>query len=712
MAPTPESILNARDPPSPFNDRLVRRTRNDSGAPFEPLILDRLADMPADGYERIRVRLRTRLISAAGRARRGGEADPRCARSRGATRSQIDRLHVITKPYECFRNEFERPFVSLEMTHPDGRKHTDTVGVRAKKLRDLLTFQYYSAYGRGPGDSALNVVINTLASRALYGGIIHRVGIRKLWHDGKLYLDIGNPDDRVVIEVDDIDWRLLDQPPPGVKFLRPLGTQPLPMPVRVSPKVALAKLEEVTRFQTPRDKVIVVGFILHCLGGKKPYAVLLIIGEPGASKTAHVIVIGSVVDPRATLKSGSSSTKRDLYISASTRALVIMNNVSSLSKEISDAGCTITEGGMEARRALFTDEEESGIYAEAPIIITAIRNVVEEGDLADRALRVELAAVPKNERMSESKFQAKLDAVAPIIMGGMLSALSEGIRRMPTLDLKELPRLAEFAAFATACETAFGWDEGTFLKAFDEAAATNADEILIGDPVTRTLQEFMEEQKGIGGEKTWTGTATDLLKELNALVRKPERVAEMALAMAKSAAGKRRNPDDEDDGDVQTVTQATIEFREERERVHSILDAKWPKAPNILSARLKLLGPQLKAARIHIKWPTGHKSGKLLTVVYAYISPGDINNNGLGSSSSSTRPPDVNNEHIPNSIEQKLKVDEDRSGDDAPSSSPSSLPQYRHNQTNRNLDPSISTDPADGARFDPGLQNKRKRTDL
>ena len=538
--------------------------------------------------------------------------------------SQIDRLLAIANPYECFRNEFEKPFVSLEVRRPDGGAHLETFGVRSRKLRLSLIHEYLVDHGRAPGDAAIRVVIDTLEARALCGGAIRPVAIRHCGHDGKIYIDLGT-EDRKIIEIDTVDWRILDAAPADVRFLRPTGTLPLPMPERVDPKVGLAKLREVTRFQTARDEIISVGFVLHSLAGKKPFAVLLITGEPGASKTAHVIVIGGLVDPRSVLKGTALSTKRDVYIAASTRGLTVLNNVSEMSRDIADAVCTSSEGGVDARRALYTDEDESNIYAESPFVITSIFNVVAPyGDLSNRTVRVDLAPMPRGNRLSESDFQAKFDAVAPAILGGMLGALSVGLRRLPGLVVKDLPRLAEFATFASACETAF-WDEGTFLKAFNEAAEANADEVLLGDPVS---QRFMEEQaEASPGKKEWKGTATDLLKELETIIRAPERAAEMAYAMAKNAVKDR-----DDTVGVRKMTEAASDLREAREHVHTILDAKWPKAANALSARLKLVGSQLKDAGVWIKWPTSHSDGRVLEVTYLYISPPPYKSQGKRSS--------------------------------------------------------------------------------
>jgi hypothetical protein len=580
--------------------------------------------------------------------------------------SQVDRLLAIANSYECFRNEFEKPFVSLEARRSDGGAHLETLGVRSRKLRLSLIYEYLIDHGRAPGDAAIRVVIDTLEARALCGGVIRPVAIRHCWHDGKIYIDLGT-EDRKVVEVDAADWRILDGAPADVRFLRPTGTLPLPMPERVDPKVALVKLREVTRFQTDRDAIISVGFVLHSLAGKKPFAVLLITGEPGAAKTAHVIVIGGLVDPRSVLKGTALTTKRDIYIAASTRGLTVLNNASEMSRDIADAVCTSSEGGVDARRALYTDEDESNIYAESPFVITSIFNVVAPyGDLSNRTVRVDLAPMPRGNRLSESDFQAKFDAVAPTILGGMMGALSVGLRRLPGLVVKDLPRLAEFATFASACETAF-WDEGTFLKAFNEAAEANADEVLLGDPVSVFLQRFMEEQAIVApGKKEWKGTVTDLLKELETVIRAPERAAEMAFAMAKNAVKDR-----DDTVGVRKMTEAASDLREAREHVHTILDAKWPKAANALSARLKLVGPQLKDAGVWIKWPTSHRDEKVLEITYRFISPHPYKSQGKRSSPSS-----------PSSYENKINQlhgDDPSTGDDhdCPSGRPASFdPDY------------------------------------
>jgi hypothetical protein len=392
------------------------------------------------------------------------------------------------------------------------------------------------------------------------------------------------------------------------------GMLPLPEAFPVDPKEGLLKLKGVTRFQSERDGVLVVAFALDALGGEGPYCVLVITGEAGSSKSTLANLVGSLVDPRKHFLLSAPKSKRDVYVSASKRGVVAFNNLSTLEPAISDAICTATEGGVDSQRALYTDDDESSIYAKTPVILVSVGNIVTRGDLADRTLKTELAAIPPRERLTEPEFRAKFEEAAPTILGALLGGLSEGLRRYADLSRDDLPRMATFAKFVTACERAF-WPEGTFAKAFAESAATAGADVLSDDPVAEAFEEFMADKK------EWKGIATKLLLELEAIVRRPERIAEIAHAMAKSAAGRNATP-----AEVQRLAETAADLKEARERVHTILGGGWPKAANALSRRLKELGPQLRGVGIHISWPNSHKDAKVLTVtnMYSDLAPGNI----------------------------------------------------------------------------------------
>jgi hypothetical protein len=155
------------------------------------------------------------------------------------------------------------------------------------------------------------------------------------------------------------------------------------------------------------------------------------------------------------LRSSRRFLKRDVYISATKGAVLAYNNRISFPGWLSDALCVVTEGSSNSRRELYSDDEESIIFARAPAMLTAVANIVAKGDLSQRALYAGLAPVPDSERKGEPELWAQFESAR-------LTGLSGGLGRLPTTKVT-LPRMATFAKFVTACETAF-WPEGTFPR--------------------------------------------------------------------------------------------------------------------------------------------------------------------------------------------------------------------------------------------------------
>ena len=65
--------------------------------------------------------------------------------------------------------------------------------------------------------------------------------------------------------------------------------------------------------------------------------------------------------------------------------------------------------------------------------------------------------------------------------------------------------MADFAIWATACETAF-WSSGTFVRCYETNRRASIDDVVDADPVAACVREIMAERS------TWTGTAADLLR--------------------------------------------------------------------------------------------------------------------------------------------------------------------------------------------------------
>jgi hypothetical protein len=90
---------------------------------------------------------------------------------------------------------------------------------------------------------------------------------------------------------------------------------------------------------------------------------------------------------------------------------------------------------------------------------------------------------------------------------------------MPGAGLDRLLRMADFALWAAACETAL-WPPGTFGRAYEANRRAAIECIIDGNPVAACVQEIMADRS------RWTGSAADLVR----------------AGAARSSAGWPKNP--------------------------------------------------------------------------------------------------------------------------------------------------------------------------
>jgi hypothetical protein len=619
-----KAIEDAQDFVDPDDD-LVERAKTDPGAAFESEILEQLAEMRRDNpsrFERLIARLKKETKCRIGELM---TALNRSGDDEGGQETQASLLVQLAKD-QCkfFHDEVGATYASLSAPH-DGGTHRETHKLKSKGLRLWLLRSYYLGTGGVPNDTALKSAIALLEAFARFDGPQCEVFVRRAFHKGKLYLDLC--DDRWrVVEIDESGWRIVDEPP--VLFLRANGMLLLPEPKQGDPKKGIERLRSLMRVRAHEDFVIIVGFLLDALGGHGPHPVLIFTGEPGATKTTHAKMARLLTDPNTSLVRSPPKELRDVYISAVKGAVLAYNNLSSLPEWLSDALCVVTEGSSDSRRELYSDDEESIIFARAPAILTAVTNIIAKGDLSQRALYAGLAPVPDSERKDEPELWAQFESARPEILGALLTGLSEGLRRLPTIKVT-LPRMATFAKFVTGCETAF-WPAGTFLAAYGVNAENAVDDVLDADVGVATFRDFMAEHN------EWEGTLAQLHAALVERVRKPERDA--AEAHRKAAA--------ERDYDLKILTETKL--REAQQGVREVMSSGWPKNPQVLSARLKKVGPQLRKIGIAITWPIGRRHGRKISITthrggprekassassasskHSEQSPHDNENNGL-----------------------------------------------------------------------------------
>jgi hypothetical protein len=140
--------------------------------------------------------------------------------------------------------------------------------------------------------------------------------------------------------------------------------------------------------------------------------------------------------------------------------VLAFDNVSGLPASNSDTLCRLATGGGFAVRQLYTDQDDVLFDAARPVILNGIEDIVTRPDLADRAVFLTLEPIPEERRRPEQELWAALEAERPRILGVLLDVVAKGLAMLPQTKLEKVPRMADFALWATACETAL-WPAGT-----------------------------------------------------------------------------------------------------------------------------------------------------------------------------------------------------------------------------------------------------------
>ncbi|MBF9021226.1 hypothetical protein HKCCA1065_09940 [Rhodobacterales bacterium HKCCA1065] len=494
LNPILDAIDAAEEIPDPL-DGLVEKSAEYPGAAFTSEVLDRLAALKAEdraSFEALRARLKK--VGCRVTALDAAMAEESGVGGRGPT--QADILIDLAAAADLFHSADGTALADIMIN-----EHRETWPVRTKGFRRWLARQFYEQTGGAPSSEALQSALNVIEAKAHFDGPERQVFIRVGGLDGRLYLDLGDEAWRAV-EIDTTGWRVIDKPP--VRFRRAAGMQPLAVPATGGSVDALRAFLNV---QSDQDFVLVVAWALAVLRNKGPYPALVLSGEQGSAKSTFSAILRSLLDPNTAPLRALPREDRDLFIAASNGHLLAFDNVSGLPVWISDTLCRLATGGGFAVRQLYTDQDEVLFDAARPVILNGIEDIVTRPDLADRAVFLTLEPIPEERRRPEAELWAAFEAERARLLGVLLDAVVEGLKRLPHTQLPRLPRMADFALWASACETAI-WPAGTFWSAYCGNRDEAVEGVIDADPVAAAVRAALTERT------VWTGTASDLLGAL------------------------------------------------------------------------------------------------------------------------------------------------------------------------------------------------------
>lgn len=398
--------------------------------------------------------------------------------------------------------------LSAELWHDSTNAAFATVGrhthaIRSKSFRQWLVNEYRrESGGKVANSEVIANALNSIEASAVLDGPERPAFVRIAGHGECVYLHLADAEG-TVIEIDADGWRVCDHPP--VHFRKSPGMLPLPMPQRGG------KIDGLRAFLNLADDdafALVKAAATSAFRPDGPFPLLVLMGEQGSCKTTTGRVLKRLIDPSAAPDRGAPRDERDLMIRCRGNWLLPYDNLSHLPDWLSDALCRLATGGGFSTRELYSNEDEVIFDAKRPLVLNGITEFVERSDLLERSLLIRHPYMPDEKRRPEKEFWAAFEAALPKLLGALLDRVSAGMRELPKVKLSRLPRMADFALFAVACEQGAG-EEKRFEAAYADNQSGAREQVLDISPVSAILVAMM------GDRPEWEGSASELLQTLN-----------------------------------------------------------------------------------------------------------------------------------------------------------------------------------------------------
>jgi hypothetical protein len=412
-------------------------------------------------------------------------------------RNQASVLIEVTHDAELFHTSDGDAYATIPVNH-----HHETWALKSRGFRDWLSKRYYEAEGSIPNSQATQDALNTLQGIARHDGSEKEVHTRLAAKDGCIWLDLCDREWRVV-KISADGWEIVGEAP--IKFRRARGSRALPAPISGDSITLLRDLVNVT----DADWVLLISWLVTAFRPDYPFPVLVIHGEQGSAKSTVSKMLRELIDPNLAPLRNEQRDERDLMIAATNSWIVALDNLSKLPVWLSDALCRLSTGGGFATRTLYENDEETLFMSKRPIILNGIEELTTRSDLLDRSVIIHLPSIPPDKRKTETEVWREFELVRPYVLGSLLDAVSHALRNVDKIRLEQMPRMADFALWATAAEESFGLRQGAFISAF-MGNRENANELALeASPIATLLIDFVQQHE------TWNGKPSELLEALN-----------------------------------------------------------------------------------------------------------------------------------------------------------------------------------------------------
>ncbi|HKU50615.1 MAG TPA: hypothetical protein VJP79_11735 [Nitrososphaera sp.] len=500
------------------------------------------------------------------RRNNGSEAENDSAQNRSQVSKAQEALELArTRCSELFLDQHGSPYAAINV-----KGHIETLPMNSTRFRNWLSKIYYEQNKSVLNGEDITNALNVLKAEADFNENRHTLHLRLAEAPDTIYYDLTDSAWQAV-KITAKGWSVENAPASLFMRYNNQQAQLRPSLMRDSGDV-FERFFELTNIKTDENKLLLKNYIVALFWPDIPKPVLMLHGEQGSAKSTLQELIKDLVDPSSVKSLSFPRDINELVQKLSHHYVAYFDNISHIKEWISDELCKAVTGSGFSKRQLYTNDDDVIYNFMRAVGFNGINLGATKADLLDRGLIIQLERIPKGNRKKVKEIWSEFNAIKPQLLGYIFDTISKVLqsRKTSRVEMKELPRMADFAEIAEIISRCMGHPEGAFLAAYYRNIGLQTQEAIEANPIALCLSKFM------ANKSEWAGTASNLLTQLEL----------MAVDL-----------------------QMNTKFLE-----------GWPKAPNALSRRLNEVSTNLRETGIVIERPTDTSSNTRLVQIRK-ISP-------------------------------------------------------------------------------------------
>jgi hypothetical protein len=406
-----------------------------------------------------------------------------------------------------FKDQYDVPFARIH-----NADHHEIVRVGSDKFKRYIGRLYYENENKVANTEALTNAVQVLQAKAEYRGDTIPLSLRVASLNGDIFYDLTNEKWQCV-RITRECWQLLDEALTPM-FMRYNQTSQV-QPDNNYDYEIFDRFLQLTNLKKEEDRILLKVYIVSLFIPNIQHVILQVHGEKGGAKSMLETLIKELVDPAKPKLLSTHKDRMEFIQQLAHNYLAYYDNLKYIPGWLSDEVCRAVTGSGSSKRKLYSDDDDIVYEYRRCLGFNGINVILTEPDALDRSITIEQDRIEDENRRQEEEIVAKFLEIRPKLLAYIFDTLVKTLQIKPTIELKQIPRMTDFAIWGEAIARAMGYKNLEFIKIYYgnigkqnvEAIENNA----LGQAIARLVSSWYQPER----PSIWYTSTSTLLEKLN-----------------------------------------------------------------------------------------------------------------------------------------------------------------------------------------------------